>query len=825
MTQKMKNITQERAIVVTSTNILAAVALAAAGASPAVAKTSDVVRSLLVEPSDADATTTQGSTQGDSAQGDIVVTARKVSERLQDVPLAISALTGDSLVQQGVKELRDLNARFPNVQINQANGGGAGVQLTIRGQSQANTGVLFVDPAVGVYVDGLVNARSFGLRTGLVDIERVEVLRGPQGTLYGRNTTGGAISIITKDPTSDLGGYAKLGYGNYDQWSAEGVLNIPLDDQLSLRLVATHSEHDAYGRQITTGRGIMDENSTYLRAKLKYETGPFTATLTSDYYRYKSSGPAIHISGLVNGSLTNVAAAVTPTSSNPTGRGTYTVLGGNLVRDVAAAAGLPYSASGLNQAAAIVAGYVRRGPGAADERFWDTFSSDPQSRADSKGGSATLNLDFELSSTLSLRSISGWRTLDRAEGLELDATPYDSYDSDQTIDGYNLYSQEVQLLGNMPRLKWVTGAYFSREKGHDLNISRSLPNISISQGVVAADTYGDVTSTNITRGIFAQGTYELNDKLNLTLGGRFSSETRKVFTRGRQVRAGMEICIQPVVLREDPAVCGIRLNKTYTDFSWLASLDYQVERDILVYAKAARGVRAGGHQGRANSNNVANYEPYDPETVTEYELGFKSLPLGNRLKLNLAAFYDDFSNAQRSITIRTVTTSFSLISNAAKARLYGFEGEARVKIVDGFSVGANVGYLNAKYKKFIDGVLGDRSNEEWPAPRWSYSVSGQYQMPTGFGSVEANLNWNFKGTQDFQPQSNFDSQVAQKSYGVLDGTLGVRLDKPDLNISFWGRNLLNKKYYTSGVSIESIGWNMLLTGEPRTYGIQVTKSL
>ncbi|MET0371284.1 MAG: TonB-dependent receptor, partial [Sphingobium sp.] len=717
----------------------------------------------------------------------------------------------------------DLNAQFPNVQINQANGGGAGVQLTIRGQSQANTGILFVDPAVGIYVDGLVNARSFGLRTGLVDIERVEVLRGPQGTLYGRNTTGGAISIITKDPTSEPGGYVKLGYGDYNQWLAEGVVNIPIDDQVALRFVASHSEHDPYGKQITTGRGLMGESSTYLRAKLKIDGGPVTATLSADFYDYKASGPAIHITGLVNGNLTNVADAVAPTAANPTGRGTYTVLGGNLVRDVAASLGLPYSVAGINAAAAVVAGYVRRGPGAAKVDFWDSFGNDRDNRADSKGGSASLNLTYDISDALTLRSISGWRTLNRTESLELDATPYDSYDSDQTIDGYNLFSQEVQLLGNSGPLKWVTGAYISREKGHDLNISLALPNISASQGVVPANTFGDVVTTNITRGIFAQGTYALTDKLNLTLGGRFSSEARKVFTRGRQVRSGVEICSQPVALRENPATCGIRLSKTYSDFSWLASLDYQIQRDILVYAKAARGVRAGGHQGRANSADPANYQPYDPETVTEYELGFKSLLLGNRVKLNLAAFYDDFSNAQRSITIRTLTNSFSLISNAAKARLYGFEGEARVQILEGLSVGANVGYLNARYKKFVDGVLGDRSNEEWPAPKWSYSLNGQYRLPTGFGSIETNLNWNFKGKQNFQPQAVFDDDVTQKGYGVLDGTMAARIDDLDMEVSFWGRNLLNKQYYTSGVSIESIGWNMMLTGEPRTFGAQLTK--
>jgi iron complex outermembrane receptor protein len=265
------------------------------------------------------------------------------------------------------------------------------------------------------------------------------------------------------------------------------------------------------------------------------------------------------------------------------------------------------------------------------------------------------------------------------------------------------------------------------------------------------------------------------------------------------------------------------LSKTFSDVSWLASLDYEIASDTLVYVKAARGARAGGQQGRANGNNPASYIPFDPEVVTEYEGGLKTQLFDRRVTLNIAGFYDDFTGVQRSVTLLTPTGTTTNVSNAAAARLYGIEGEANVRVTDQLRVGGNLGYLNPKYKRFDDALLGDRSREAWPAPKWTYALNAHYQVPVSVGSVEANATWTFTGNQNLQPQAAALSQVTQKGYGLLAGTATLHLEHGELDIGLWGRNLTNKKYYVTGTSTETVGFNQLYTGEPRTYGVQVTK--
>ena len=837
--------------------------------------TASLVTLALATPAVAQVASTVAASPSTADNGDIVVTARRVAENLQSVPLAVSAVSGASLQRQAIREIRDLSSTVPNLQIKQSNSGGGSVVLTIRGQSQAASIVQYVDPAVGVYVDGLNVPRNVGLKTGLIDIKRVEVLRGPQGTLYGRNTTGGAVSIVTEDPKPELGAMISGSYGNYDSWNIAGTLNIPLAEGVGLRVTGQHGARGALGHQVLTGQKLASEETTYFRAKLKIDRGAFKVTLSGDYFNYDGDGQIGKMSGLVPADASSPNAAkysgrvCLPTATGltgadpnrlggactPTGGATnsgtfYGVTGGTAANIARQYLGLANTAAGVDAGSAYLQQFVQRGDNPVSGRFWDTFQTSAGSyfgqpnyadnTSTSSGGSATLNLEYEASDQITLKSISGWRTWKRYDAYDLDGTPVPIYGTRNGTPYADFYSQELQLLGNFDRLSFVSGLYYGYEKGLDYS-----PTAQLQTPGSLAYSLNDATVTNLTKAVFAQANFKITDKLTVTLGGRYTQEVRKADIRNRQISStGVATCGLPYTLLNNPNGGGApQANATVSgatvsvqclssqrtaasEPSWLASLNYQATPDVLVYLKASRGFRAGAVQARTNSTVVAAFTPVLPEFVTEFEGGLKSDLFDRRLRLNLAAFYDKYTNAQRTVTLARTDApgTYSLLTNAGRARLWGIEGEASLKVTPEFTVGGNFGYLNPKYLEFQDIVLGDRTGEPWPAPKFTYTVDARYDTHIGdSASLSAYLQWVWTGERNLQPQALIRSENVQPGYGLLNGSLTVRLDDAGLEASLYGRNLLNKKYDIAGTSLESVGFNVLFAGEPRMFGLQLTK--
>jgi len=851
-----------------------------AQARTALLTTASFLTVLLATPATAQtAPTVPASPQSSQAQsdGDIVVTARRVVESLQKVPLAVTAVSSAALQRQGIREIRDLSSTVPNLQIKQSNSGGGSVVLTIRGQSQAASIVQYVDPAVGVYVDGLNVPRNVGLKTGLIDIKRVEVLRGPQGTLYGRNTTGGAVSVVTEDPKPTLGAMVTGSIGNYKSWSVGGTLNIPISDGVGLRMTAQKTGRGALGRQVLTSQSLASEDTTYFRAKLKFDRGPFKITLAGDYFDYNGDGQIGKMSGLVPADASSPNAAkysgrvCLPTATGLTGAdpnrlgGTCTPTGGaagsgtfygvtggaaaNLARQYL---GQPNTAAGVDAGSAYLQQFVQRGNNPVTGRFWDTYQTsggtyfgDPNyadNTSTARGGSASLNLEYQASDQLTIKSITGWRTWKRYDSYDLDGTPIPIYGTRNGTPYANFYSQELQTLGNFGRLDFVAGLYAGYEDGLDYS-----PTAQIQAPGALNYSLNDATVINITKAVFAQANYKITDQLTLTLGGRYTQEIRKANIRNRQITStGGVNCGLPYSLLDNPggggapqgnatnplgatvAVQCLSSQRTAaSEPSWLASINYQATPDVLVYVKASRGFRAGAVQARTNSTVVAAFTPVLPEFVTEFEGGLKSDLFDRRLRLNLAAFYDKYTNAQRTVTLaRTdgVVGTYSLLTNAGSARLWGIEGEASLKVTPELTLGGNFGYLNPKYLQFSDIVLGDRTGEPWPAPKWTYTVDARYDTRIGeSASLSAYLQWVWTGERNLQPQALIRSQNVQPGYGLLNGSLTLRLNDVGLEASLYGRNLLNKGYDVAGTSLESVGFNVLWAGEPRIFGLQLTQ--
>jgi iron complex outermembrane receptor protein len=722
--------------------------------------------------------------------GEIVVTARKVAENIQDVPIAITAIGGPALERQSVQSVADIQQQVPNLFLQESASEPQALNLSIRGQRQ-NDILLTVDPSVGIYVDGLYYPRTLGLRNALVDVQRVEVLRGPQGTLYGRNTTGGAMSIYSNDPTGEAGGSFEASYGNYNAWELVGVANVPLAEDVALRVVAEHREHDGYGEN-ADGKDLANENSTYLRAKLKAQLGDsLTAVVSGTYQRGSNKGPIAKLAGLA------------PTAPP----------GGVAVREIASELGLPLTPEGLAQASGILASYVggdpyKSGVTGNTSSFFESWS-------------AGLDLTYELSDTISVRSITGYQHLKRSNYSDADATPFDIIYAQRLTPYDRYFSEELQLLGDMGAVQWVAGAYVGLENGKEYSPSYSLPmlsatNPSITDGKVRNNTYA----------AFAQATIELAPKLHLTGGGRYSWDDRRLDVANTITAANL--CAVPapgytVTVPGDPVTsqCPRRFQKTFSDPSWLVSLDYKFTPGILGYAKVSRGYRTGGFNLRGR-NTIEGFSSFDPETVTEYEAGLKLDLVERVLRLNVAAFYDDYKDIQRSASVSTAGGPQTFVNNAAKGRIQGFEAESVLRLGD-FTLNGSVGLTDAKYKKFLT-ATGDRSHESFGVPKWTAGLSARYVVPTSAGDLAFQLDGSYRSKIELVPETPSLYQVTQDGYILLNGRISFEIEAWNAEVAVFGRNLTKKTYYEIASNLESsIGYNYKVTGDPRTVGISLKK--
>ena len=748
--------------------------------------------------------TQESATSSRSGRGaqieEIIVTARKIAESAQSVPLSIIALDGDALEDANIQNVQDLQSQVPNLILQTHPNDPQGLSLAMRGQKQVDL-TLTLDTSVGVYVDGFYAPRPLGLRNGLLDIARVEVLRGPQGTLYGRNTTGGAISLYTNDPVDVVEGSVQASYGNFDAWEIVGMINVPLNDRLALRIVGQHNEHDGYGED-AEGRPLVEEKGTYVRGKLKSTlSDTVTATLIGSYQNSSNSGAIVHLTD------------VKPPLNDGSAVSDYNVA----VLAVAAELGLARTPDNLAAAQSLFESYIGAPPG----NYWDSYTSLPQ-YSKTQVYNAGLDIKAELSDTISVRSLTGFMSIDRESQTDTDGTPFALIGGPrETQDKY--YSQELQLLGAAGKLNWVVGLYYGNERGHDQTVSDTLRFISST-----SPTIYDATVRNKSYAIFAQADYEILPSLRLTAGARYSWDSRTLISRNSN---RTNPCVVPapgydaVTASPDSRQCPRKFVDKYSDPSWLLSLDYQVNPDILVYAKFARGYRSGGRNFKG-SNNIGTFIDFDPETVTEYEVGLKSYFFDRRVRFNFAAYYDDYSDVQKVATILLPGTSAfsSQTVNAAKARVAGFEADVLWRVTDNLSLNAAAGLVDGKYKQFDDLLKGDRSDEPFDVPEWSYNIGGRYSHPTAFGEVAAQVDYQWQDSFYIDPQSYKVVTFTQPSRGLLGARVSVDIDAWDTEIALFGKNLTKEKYLSSGAGpYESLGVNFAIVGEPRLYGLEVKK--
>jgi iron complex outermembrane recepter protein len=739
---------------------------------------------------------------------EIVVTARKREENLQNIPVAITAITGDDMKLQSVTQLTDLQGTVPSLRLHESNDDPQSVELTIRGRTQRDI-IPSEDGSVGVYVDGLYSPRSVGMRGSLLDIDRVEVLRGPQGTLYGRNTTSGAIAFYTKNPTDELSGSLDVTGGNYHAADVVGIANIPIADNLDARFVVQRGTHDGYGHSLVQD-DLDSEDSQYYRGKLRWRMAEdWQALLQAHYESNNAGGALLHVVGL------SPATATQPT-------------GNYLNLETQAETGLNAA-----QSAALLQSYVAH-------QQSDFYSNDAisHSSSDTKRWDAGLTINGPLSDTLQFRSITGYQASDRHADV-VSPVPAVSIAA-PTLPAHDRYvSQEFQILGTVPRLNWVAGIYAGYETAEDDQTNFVLPLVigldptNIFSPLNEGAQY--IYDINSSLAAFAQATWEFIPDWHLTVGARYSHDSRH--SDVSQLSGGFCQVPAPGVDFTDgtPATgasqCPRLFKNTFGKPSGLASLDYKVTPNNLLYAKVATGYRSGG-ENVGGGGSIASFAPFAPETDVEYELGIKSDLFDQKLRLNVAAYHDKYTNMQVNDTQAAANGEYvTLINNAAGATIEGFEAELDAIVAPGLRLHLSGAYVDAHYDKFFDARIGDRTNEPFPVPKWTYTVSGRYVLPTAFGEFTSEVEYNWQSANALAPTAGelvpghpeFISLGIQPSYGLINARINAHVQAWDMDIALFGKNLAGKEYYDDMYTNINLGWSRGYVGAPRTYGVEVIK--
>jgi iron complex outermembrane recepter protein len=768
---------------------------------------------------------------------DIVVTARKIGERAQDVPVSISAFSADQLETRGIDDLTSVGAITPGLSLTQGTGSSTQLNVSIRGNSEVDT-QLALDPAVGVYVDNVYYARSINLGVGLFDLDRIEVLKGPQGTLFGRNTTGGALNITTADPGEKFEGYLNGTYGNYDKIRVQAAVSVPLGQDAGLRLATNINKRDGFVRNPLLGTDLEDENNQSYRAKFLWTPGDWEIRLNGDYSRVKQS-PVASVATPIEAcnpfAGVGVQAVFNPDCGTPANIAFITSLygPGGLIATAAGFPGgllvngaLPPSLTNIPGAInSLVPGTIAavRTQNTATQNDPRTLFLNTQGVTAHKeyGGSLSVSHDF---GAAKVKSIVAYRNIDARDYWDADGISLPLLDVDKDLDQEQL-SLELQVTGTTlnDALSYAAGYFYFDESGTDIVDQ----DIGGTQSVTTLAT----DAKNRSHALYAQLNYKLPflDGLSLTAGYRQSWDKRQVTVRHQalsQFAAAIPFCdLEPALIAVSgtPGICAATVSENFNGHSLVAGLDYRINANLLLYGSYKEGFRSGGFSGRAGS--IAQLTPVLPETVFDLEAGIKSdWDVGNvAVRLNLSLFQTQIHNRQREFTRQTPTGGLTtIVESAARSTVRGFELEGAIVPIEYLNISFGLSHIDSFYKLFVDRLGVDRTNEPVPqSPRWNFSLGFVYSPPINAGgNASIAVDYTSLSSQSFG--FNPDPTVTADGYGLLNARVGWEniLDGA-FSVHAFAKNLTDKEYVQGGVFLRSnFGYSINYFGAPRTYGIE-----
>ncbi len=771
---------------------------------------------------------------------EVVVTARKREESAQSVPIPISALDGDRLESRNITEIADVTKLTPNLNFSAQGINSTVTNVFLRGIGQSNWSET-QDPKIGIYIDGVYLSRPQGGMVDLIDVDRVEVLRGPQGTLFGRNTTAGLIHIITKDPTEALEGFANLGIGTEGHIVMRGVLNIPMGDKLSARFAVMSKETDGFIKNQITGEDQGNEDSQSFRASFKYTDDAYNARFTFDHFESDELAmiSSCRFIAPANGALATGFPAVAYLA------GTYDTMKKNCQE---------------------TSRHLGR-------------DNNPNQNTTSETDSFTLTQSLDIGiGTLTM--ISNHREIENYNGtwgwgMGSGNSPTTSttnlLDVINNLSENDIDSHEIRLSGDTDNLSWTIGAYTFEEDNYgiiDVPVLRGytppspaawpfyyfvIPGVlNVAQTVMGTQMFGSRTQYNIVTNsndaFFAEGTYVINDKTDITVGMRKTEDDRQ-FTRGQWLYVGNNAkgafdignnCpgnIDPTTMMAKSETCYQEVD--YSETTSRVILSHQNSENLMTYYSYSKGYSSGGF------NQAIDMKAFLPEISDNYEVGFKSTLRDGTLRLNGTYFYNIYENQQ--ITVGRVIDGQPTadIINAKEAKIEGIELELLAQLSDSWAMTMTYGFMDGKYNSFtVDdytydpttfvttitqrdlsdtpfGYSGDngKSHTFDMALIHTQTLSSGANVMSQIGLTKRDNSW---GTLRHTPGSEMPG------YSLIDGRITYALPDGVTTITLWGTNLTDKEYRSGmlwqggdpEIGDPSLGMAADYWGQPRRFGIE-----
>jgi len=763
---------------------------------------------------------------------EIVVTAQKREENVQNVPISITAISATELQNRSVSQISDLQSVTPNVTFSTTAQGTLATTVGIRGLRNSNI-ELVNDQPTAIYIDDVYQSTAIGSMSFLgPDVERVEVLRGPQGTLFGRNTIGGAVSVHTKRPeTDEFGGRLMVGAGNHGLIEGQGMINVPLvRDKVAVRFNLGFRDDNGFAKELTYGRRLGQTKQVYTRGQLLLApTEKLDILISGDYIDARTDGNLLQPVFLRPNSFAVFELAqaygIAPTPANFAAiQSRFFSCGGGPVPTLEPRCWSPSPTNPVT-----TTGQFSRAASMADVNVYREWG-------------VAANIAYRLTDSAELKSITSFRHFYHDSPKDYDGTTAILLWSRATPEG-DTFTQEFQVNGTVDRLKYTVGSYFYDFKGIERGTNTSVPLLSGNNSA----NYLENHVHNKSLGFFGQATFAVTDRINVTGGLRYTKEDKNVAISqfgSRAVTAATPngysctLPLPPAGSNVDPALCVNTSSLKYHSWDWTAGVDYKPTDDIMIYARAAKGFQAGGINQRSTVG--VPFAQYQPMTAINYEVGFKADLLDRHLRLNVSAFQTDVKNFQRPIPATFIDVNGNPVTvvatiNAATARIRGVEAEVAVIPFEGARISGQVGYTDPKWGTFLgDGPTGpktvDLSRTDFQQiSKWTFGVSPSYTLPTSWGEVHFQLDYVWQSRQNMQPSLTVPLDAAlpvpgliQKGYGLLNGRIAVRVGD-NTEIAFWGKNLTDKRYITGGLNLAgSLGFAMATVGNPRTVGVQVS---
>jgi len=723
---------------------------------------------------------------------EVIVTAHHRAENVQEIPIAVTALNAELLHRADIFDIGTIAHHTPGLSYAEFSPGQASV--TMRGIGSADDGA-GLDNSVAMFLDGVYIGRGASINFDMFDLERIEVLRGPQGTLFGRNAIGGAISVVTSKPADDFG--AKFGgtVGNEGILRYQGMVTGPLTESLSGKVTFNHREHDGFVENVITGKDEMDEDQDSIRGQLRWALDSSEWLLSADYMEDDRAD-----------------MGRTPFVDN-------------------APLQAILDANGVN------------GP-------WENAGPAPgHSKREASGISLQGDFDFDKGTLTSITAFrhaeTDWAMASVGAPLGGLGLPFDEV-LDVIVEDIDTFSQEFRWTSSLGgKFDYTVGLYYFEEdtdRVEQFKITQAgsyegahpFTLTDVGSQAFIGNEYARTANETTSYAVYGQGTYSFNDQWGLTVGGRYTLD-KKDYT-AESVNCGADRTGTDFENFPECEGLGGSLNiiaesflvqpsDDWDDFSPMVALKYFASDSVMWYGSVSRGFKSGGFAGSQGVESVAS-DPVDPETATNFELGFKGDLLDNTLRLNATAFYTDYEDLQvvRFGPVEGSEFGTFITTNLGSAEIAGIEVEFTWYLTEEFRLSGYYAYLDTEVDDLLietsSGLTDASGSDLLRAPENSGNLALDYDTVTSFGDINVRLSYSYA---DEQRTDYVDDRILQDETDLWDGRIGWQSSDHSWEVAAWVKNMTNEDYVAHMYVIGPGGIGVW--GPPRTYGISVNWSM